>query len=183
MSSIQSFQDSKFQNFYHAFSEAVKDNESTANIGKIIEMYFGSNTNQLANNWIFCHHLLFTFIGESLVPEESVNRFAINQRLLGDRSQLVRQFVHQYPEYQLNLILLLANIKITLQLTDDLFNELIKCLYEMRVISQHAYRHWYLCNRDFEGRVNAINSCLDLLDFINETRKEIFYENYKQDIE
>jgi len=163
------------ESFEASIKELIEDNEDNQMIEFAVNRYFG-NTNHIINNYQFCYVLLKHLIKGCLVAEESTNRWALDENQLKRRSQLIGKLIHNYVEYQLNLILVLASIKTELELNDTLFDKLIVNLHRLGIISLEAFNHWFKCNSHFQERVNAIDSCLRLLDWIQESREDYFFE-------
>jgi len=181
MSLIISY-DSKFQSLITAMKEAIEDKESNEIVLSVISRYFGADVNELINDNYFCLHFFGALISECLVNEESPNRFAVDERQLKERSPLMRQFVFDYTEYQLSLIVVLCDIKVKLNLPDALFDGLLKSLHSNGVVSADAANHWFRCNLAFEGRLNAICNAIHLLDWTREAREEHFYDSMFEDM-
>jgi hypothetical protein len=171
MSSI----DSKLQLFGRSLNEAIDDKEDNKTIDGVIKSYF-VDTNETINNPKFCYFLLKSFISECLIPEESLNRYTLNESQLILRSKLIKKYIHNYIEYQLNLILVLSSIWTELQLSEDLLNKLINILHTNGIVSDEAFHHWFGCNANFEKRINAIDNCVKLLNWTQESREEYFYD-------
>jgi len=167
--------DLRLQSFDRSLSEAIADKEDNQTIDAVIKSFF-VNTNETINNPKFCYVLLKSVINECLIPEESFNGFALNESQLILRSKLIKKYIHNYIEYQLNLIIILSSIWTQLQLNEDLFNKLINILHTNGIVSNEAFHHWFGCNANFEKRINAIENCVKLLNWTQESREEYFYD-------
>jgi hypothetical protein len=171
MSSI----DMKLQAFGRSLSEAIVDKEDNQIIDGVIKRYF-VNTKEAINNSKFCYVLLKSVINECLIPEESPIGYSLNESQLILRSKLIKKYIHNYIEYQLNLIIILSSIWTELRLNEDLFNKLINILHTNGIVSNEAFHHWFGCNANFEKRINAIDNCVKLLNWTQESREEYFYD-------
>jgi len=174
-----------FQNCVQALKESVEDREDNKTISRVINSFYPKEYQHLINDTDFCHNFFTIFIKECMTTAEEEcggYRLVVNEKQLQNRSDLMRQFVFNYTEYQLNLLMVLCDIKTRLPLTDAVFDGLIKSLHANGVVTEEAANHWFRCNRDFNGRQYAVANAIQLLDWTREAREEHFYELFENEI-
>ena len=178
--------DSRFKNFFTILNECLKDNEPNEVIQQSIQRYFDSY-NDLINDQIFCYHFFGAVIANCLQSGvgsgDGTVGSAVNKTKLMERSKLLSKLVHNYIEYQLNLLLVLCEIKVRLNLSDDTFDLLVNILHSSGVISTDAKNHWFKCKMGFDKRWETIRNTVQFLDWTAEAREEHFYETNFDDID
>ena len=167
--------DSRFSSMITLLSECIGDSDSNDVILQVIQRFYGNDLNQLIDNRHFIYNLFSKVINECLNKEEIP--MSIDERRLSIRSKLLSQFVFSYREYQLNLLLVLCDMKINLGLSDGLFDNIIKILNSNRVISEDAFNHWFKAKQAFDKKMKVIQTCRRILEMSQEAREDHFYDS------
>ena len=163
--------DNRLPAFLVTLKELIADKESNETIEICINKFFGSDVSQLIDNRDFVYNFFSQFIYESLTKDQTLDRMSLNESLLSKRSKILAN----YREYQLNLLLVLCDIKINLGLSDSLFDAIIRTLHQNGVLSEDASNHWFHCKSGFVDRMKIIQCCASLLQMSQAAREDFFF--------
>ena len=140
----QAMADSRVKALLDNIREMIVDNVSNDQIKRAVHMIYGTRADSatpldlspLITDKHFITRLFLVFFELFVRKDQTSSQWSVNGPELSRRCPLLAMFVHNYREYQLNLILILCELKVFYyQISEDIFDQVLRIFHSYDVLT------------------------------------------------